>query len=381
MPVRYMEAIEALNSLTGGGSLYIQKKFVAGSGDIIDVTDAEVQLKITNLADNAAETLTLATLDASANFYSENADGSGWTYRYLLPAGTYRIEELSDSGAVINGSPFVTGQRLFTVNGQQSENSATVTLENGLQSNVSLYNVREFFDVKVVFEGVNAGGSKLELTPIDESIADQSFTYTDGDDPINVPAGQYKLTVTAPEGYCTKVTDFTFEAYNWNDEGKDEAQGIAWAFISEDGETGTFVITVTLEAAVVPAELAIVEQPTDQLVMVNGEAVFSVKATGDELSYQWEVNKGNGWMAIQDGRAASLRIGGIPIEADGQQFRCVITDAHGNTVTSNAATLHVYVEENVPIPETGDGIELFLFAGLAAATLLGMVGTRKREQN
>jgi len=381
IPVRYTDAIAAVNALTDGGEFLISKDFLAADGAAVDITDAEVQLRITNLSSNAVTTLTMATLDASANFYSENADGSGWTYRYVLPAGTYRVEELGDNGATVNGQPFVTGRRLFTVDGKQSENSATVTVKAGEKTVATLNNAMQFYHVKAVFEGVNVGGSKLELKGLYGLAGTPPHTYTDGDDPITVQGGNYEMIVTAPEGYMSRVTNLEF-----NPNGTDSAligdgaeQGVSAHYITEDGETGTYVITITLEPIAPATPLKIVEQPTDQLAMVGGEAIFFVKATGENLSYQWEVNNGNGWMPILNGMTSTLRLGGMPIEADGQQFRCVITDAHGTSVTSDAAMLHV--KDNAPIPETGDGMELFLLAGLAAIAFCGIVGTRKREQN
>ena len=50
-------------------------------------------------------------------------------------------------------------------------------------------------------------------------------------------------------------------------------------------------------------------------------------------------------------------------------------DANGNTVVGIAP-----VVEPEPIPETGDGMGIFVFAGLALISMLGMVAMKKREE-
>ncbi|MDY2627964.1 MAG: immunoglobulin domain-containing protein [Lachnospiraceae bacterium] len=91
-------------------------------------------------------------------------------------------------------------------------------------------------------------------------------------------------------------------------------------------------------------EITISGQPADYTGAVGETAVFTVEATGTNLSYQWQYqNAGTSvWKASgQSGNKTSTL--NVPITAarDGQKYRCVVKDGNGNTVTSEAATLHV----------------------------------------
>ena len=100
--------------------------------------------------------------------------------------------------------------------------------------------------------------------------------------------------------------------------------------------------TVTSDAATLTAmtQLAIIKQPED--VTANpGETVrFSVEAQGDGLTYQWQFNGGTGWKnsTMTGCRTAAMSVL-VNAGRNGYQYRCVITDRYGNTVTSDAAML------------------------------------------
>lgn len=91
-------------------------------------------------------------------------------------------------------------------------------------------------------------------------------------------------------------------------------------------------------------ELKITQQPTDVTVSENGEAVFTVTATGTGLTYQWQFLPAGGgqW---SDTSATGATTSQLTIQAlsyrNGCKYRCVITDSSGNQVTSAEATLTV----------------------------------------
>ena len=106
--------------------------------------------------------------------------------------------------------------------------------------------------------------------------------------------------------------------------------------------------TVTSNAAAVHAteaapKITITSQPEDYTGEVGTKATFKVAAEGNELTYQWQYqNAGsNYWQkSSQSGSTTDTLTVPITKARDGQQYRCVITDADGNTVTSNAAAVH-----------------------------------------
>ncbi|MBQ6116452.1 MAG: hypothetical protein IJL08_03905, partial [Oscillospiraceae bacterium] len=103
----------------------------------------------------------------------------------------------------------------------------------------------------------------------------------------------------------------------------------------------------------VAEELGITGQPEDYSGPVGATASFTVTATGEGLTYQWQ------YLSAKDGKWYNTKTTGydtatMSIEVtkarDGMEFRCKITDAYGNTVTSEPATLHMAAD---PVSITG----------------------------
>ena len=108
-------------------------------------------------------------------------------------------------------------------------------------------------------------------------------------------------------------------------------------------------LSATSDAAVLKVEVSgeapkITGQPEDYAGAVRETAVFKVEAEGEGLSYQWQYCKANSdtWKKVSGtgSKTASLSVK-ISKTKDGQKYRCVITDAAGRTVTSEAAVLTV----------------------------------------
>ena len=110
--------------------------------------------------------------------------------------------------------------------------------------------------------------------------------------------------------------------------------------------TDVYDVSVTTDPArltVSGQALAITGQPEDYTGAVGETATFTVEAVGDGLAYQWQyTTDGATWKmsTLTGNKTATLS---VPVTAarNGYQYRCVVTDASGNTETSAAATLHV----------------------------------------
>jgi len=89
----------------------------------------------------------------------------------------------------------------------------------------------------------------------------------------------------------------------------------------------------------------ITTQPTNQTVVLGAKATFTVVATGTApLTYQWQVLVGATWVNFGAGTGtttASMTTNAATAGANGLQFRVVVTDGNGLTVTSNTVTLTV----------------------------------------
>ena len=114
---------------------------------------------------------------------------------------------------------------------------------------------------------------------------------------------------------------------------------------------GTIAVSGAAVAAYVDLKLAqlgmyvrIVEQPADVTAVANGNATFSVVATGEGLTYQWQV-LASGAAEWVDTTAVGNKTSTVSITADmtqnGHMYRCIVMDMFGNKKISDAVTLTV----------------------------------------
>ena len=82
-------------------------------------------------------------------------------------------------------------------------------------------------------------------------------------------------------------------------------------------------------------------QPTAQTATEGNKATFSVKATGNGLTYQWYVNEGSGWKVIPGGTSASYTTDVLKTSNNGHQYKCLVWDRNENSVESSAVSLNV----------------------------------------
>ncbi|MBS0631493.1 MAG: matrixin family metalloprotease [Verrucomicrobia bacterium] len=133
-----------------------------------------------------------------------------------------------------------------------------------------------------------------------------------------------------------------------------------WGNISNNAipYSGAITLTVNFGGAVPPV---ISTQPGSKNVYEGDLVTFSVYATsvGSTLNYRWQwlPNGTTNWVSLSDAGNLSgstsnmLWIDKVLIAGSGDQFRCVITNSSGGTVTSDAATLTV---KPLPLPTVGE---------------------------
>ena len=103
---------------------------------------------------------------------------------------------------------------------------------------------------------------------------------------------------------------------------------------------GTTVRSKTVKLTILPA---ITQQPKSTTVSAGATARFTVKATGVGLTYQWQYKYPNeSWKnsGYASARTATLEVPALA-KYNGLQYRCIVTDTHGKTVTSSAVKLTV----------------------------------------
>ena len=119
--------------------------------------------------------------------------------------------------------------------------------------------------------------------------------------------------------------------------------------------TGAATLTVT-EDVTPPVQPTvkkpdISKQPQNVSVKAGEQATFTVKATGTDLTYQWQINRNNGkgFVDITGADKASYTTGVADMLCNGYKYQCVISNSAGS-VTTNAATLTV-TESTTPSPD------------------------------
>ena len=96
----------------------------------------------------------------------------------------------------------------------------------------------------------------------------------------------------------------------------------------------------------VASEFAITGQPQDVTTEAGKTATFTVAATGDDLTYQWQKHVNGTWTNLSGETASTLSIPAT-LADNGSEYRCVIKDAisdkqpDGYTLTSESAALTV----------------------------------------
>lgn len=83
-------------------------------------------------------------------------------------------------------------------------------------------------------------------------------------------------------------------------------------------------------------------QPASQTVTEGGTASFTVEATGEKLSYQWQqsTDSGQSWTDIGGATDATYNTEATTTSMNGYQYRCVVSNSAGS-ITSDAVSLTV----------------------------------------
>ena len=186
--------------------------------------------------------------------------------------------------------------------------------------------------------GVNAGGPIILTEPVDyEGAAGETAAFTvvaDGEDL------QYQWQVCTNGSTWKDVTTSGYNKATLKVGVTAARNGYQYRCIIWDGNGDS----VTSDAATLtktPDKLAIVTQPADYAGALNTNAVLTVKATGEGLKYQWQVcTNGSTWKNVTGTgyNKASMTVT-LTSARNGYQYRCVVTDGSGASVTSKAATL------------------------------------------
>ena len=190
----------------------------------------------------------------------------------------------------------------------------------------------------------------------------KTFTYT-----INIPKPIVKHTITATAGANGSISpsgnvevvegaDQTFtitanEGYEIESLKVDGAAVSTATSYTFPNVRAAHTIEATFKQKITVEKPSIGKQPQNVSVKAGEQATFTVKATGTDLTYQWQINRNNGkgFVDITGADKASYTTGVVDMLCNGYKYQCVISNSAGS-VTTNAATLTV-TESTTPSPD------------------------------
>jgi len=112
-----------------------------------------------------------------------------------------------------------------------------------------------------------------------------------------------------------------------------------------DAKGNTVSTDIVKLTRVASTELKILEQPTDASAALNKTVSTTVKAQGEGLKYQWYIRNAGSATFSKSSTTSATYITTMNATRAGRQIYCVITDALGNTVTSDIVTLTCDIAE------------------------------------
>ena len=208
----------------------------------------------------------------------------------------------------------------------------------------------------LTLEDVSACDDELPITlTVTTDAAHASYDWTDRPDGVTDPANVPDLETKTSGEYCVIVTD------------------------RDNGCTGSDCCTLRIDES--PHNT---HQPADAAACTGDSATFSVDATGDRLSYHWQVDDGHGWADIPRACASAYTITTTTTSQHGYQYRALVETETCGAVTSAAAGLSVQDDAAAVAPDIAvcEGCDLGELTGAIEAAGGGcLVGTGEVVDN
>ncbi|MEL6718913.1 MAG: PKD domain-containing protein, partial [Bacteroidota bacterium] len=215
--------------------------------------------------------------------------------------------------------------------------------------------------------GGGAGGTVALFIPNAGAIIDPLFVETKGGNGGNVDNGLNANACMGPGGGGSggRVLSNVPEDGNLNIDvsggdfgrsGNSTVQGCNNARNEADnGEVGLFEsVPMLVEGSSPISEPEIIVQPENLLSCTGETATISVEASGAELRYQWQIDRGTGFANLPEGElfmnvnTPTLSISNVTLEMDGNLFRLLVTsECLGEAIS---APIPLVIESQATIP-------------------------------
>ena len=269
-----------------------------------------------------------------------------FTYTIQIPVAKYTVTVTNGSGT----GQYAQGETVTIIagaapSGQQFKEwevvSGTITLASSTSETTTFTMPTEAVSVKANYEAIPVTGYTITAT------AGANGSITPSGAVGVVAGGSQTFTISPSSGYVidtlkvdglevTAATSYTFSDVNAN-------HAIEVSFKQESQTPDVPGVTAP----------SITTQPGNATVKAGETATFTIAASGDNLTYQWKINRndGNGWVNIAGANAVSYTTSTVDKSCNGFQYKCVVSNSAGNE-ESNSAILTVQDAGGSDNPDT-----------------------------
>lgn len=252
-----------------------------------------------------------------------------------------------NSGIVFNGS-------IGTVYGNASlqkdliiGEGESLTLDHGANLNANGHNV--IVDGGTLDEGIkNSLGDSVKYTPTITTASLSNGTAEAAYSTTLLAEGTAPITWSVTNGFLPE--GLSLDAGTGVISGTPTAEGGSTFTVEAANDYGSDSREFTLnidKPVVIPVtgvkldKTSLTLQETDSATLTA--TVEPADAANKGLTWQWQISRDDGttWVDIDGATGSSYMIQAVTMDMDGNQYRCTVKGADGNSVTSNAATLTV----------------------------------------
>lgn len=311
------------------GKITVETPFFSSKDKLKSIT-APASITVAN--GTAYEDMNLpAQVDIVTEGSTVNKADVAWNTSSSPVNGNYDPAVLTEQTVILQGK--VTCPETINANGVNLTTSITITISAAEENNI----------VEAPIADPEAGTYTENQTVTLKSTTEGAVIYytTNGVEPSSTAGTKYTgpLTVAGMEGRSVEMN----------------IKAIAVKDGMQDSAVMTYTYTINLSAETPEIKVPVItSQPQDVTVKEGETATFIVKATGTDLTYQWEIDtKGdNDFVSISGttGKGASYTTGIRNMENNGTKYRCIVSNSAG-FVTSRSATLTV-ADDTTPPSET-----------------------------
>ena len=304
------------------------------------VTTDTVTLRIAKVAKITKQPVSVAVAEGERAIVTFEAEGDGLTYQwYFKNAGTskfYPTSTFKGNSYDMEMTSAKAGREIYCVITDAYGNSVTTdTVKLGLEEART--------ELKITKQPVSMAVADGESVTVSFTAQGDGLTYKW----YYKNKGASKFSVT---------TTFKSNSYNTTmNESRDGREVYCVVTDKYGNSIQTDTVTISIEAA--KTELVILQQPVSVVVAEGERATVTFEAQGDGLTYKWYFKdttaskfyvtntfKSNTYSAV------------ITSEKNGRQVYCVVTDAYGNSVTTDTVTLSIEVDNTVDKGTCGENL-------------------------